>query len=183
MEVFAKHGMEFRMEQVAALAGVSKQAIYRRWASKLDLITHAIEMFVQENIDTLPRKVDPPEKELRDFAWYCFNSEVITANRMSIFLQSESFRNDALLERMRDWHGRLSATYVRHLQILANAGILQSCDVGQHVGILMDLLSGASANLALARVPSEAEKQRVFENRWMAFHRMAIKTGPTQTPC
>jgi AcrR family transcriptional regulator len=50
-ELIAERGVhEFRTEDVAARAGVGKGAIYRRYASKDDLVTAAVAALVEEEI-------------------------------------------------------------------------------------------------------------------------------------
>ena len=70
--LFADRGLQARMEEIAQLAGVSKQTVYNRFASKLE-IAEALAKKRVEDV-TAPLKVDgPPEAVLEALAFTLLN--------------------------------------------------------------------------------------------------------------
>ncbi|MEH3036066.1 MAG: TetR/AcrR family transcriptional regulator [Sphingomonas adhaesiva] len=169
VEAFADHGMDFSMEQMAAAAGISKQAVYRRWPGKTDLLIHAIgrtiERLVARAADRLP---GDPAAALREIAWRVFDSDEGQANRIGIFLQAEALRDGGLQRHMLGWHEALvqllsARTRVLLLQLGKDEEAAPSL-----AAILFDLLSGARATLAWTGTPP-MDDPAVFELRWQAF--------------
>ena len=70
--LFADKGLQARMEEIAQLAGVSKQTVYNRFASKLE-IAEALAKKRVEDV-TAPLKADgPPEAVLEALAFTLLN--------------------------------------------------------------------------------------------------------------
>lgn len=173
VEAFADHGMDFSMEQMAAAAGISKQAVYRRWPGKTDLLIHAIDRTIERLVaraaDRLP---SDPAAALREMAWRVFDSDEAQANRIGIFLQAEALRDGGLQRHMLDWREAL-------VQLLSARTRVLLLELGKDeeaapalAAILIDLLSGARATLAWTGTPPMANTA-IFELRWQAFLHIA----------
>lgn len=141
MDLLAEHGIDFSMDQVAATAGISKQAIYRRWPSKTDLVAHVIDRhlslllkYVQEDLPT------DPMAALREVAWRIFEHDTKFAIRLMVFLQVEGLHNEPLRQRCLSW-GELRRSVIRD-HMAAACRHLDPRDVTRLTDLLQDLLVG-----------------------------------------
>ena len=168
INLFSEQGMEFSMDRVAALAGISKQAIYRRWPGKIDLLIHAIERGIEIENATLPAALPPdPLAALRELTWRRFNDGRNIRYRASIFLQAEAMRNERLHERALEWSTEHVALIARHVEVVIGGDGRKptSHDLAQ---ILLDLIDSAGAIIAVYGLPP-ALANEMFDQRWAAF--------------
>ncbi len=173
---FVEHGSDFSMDQVAKLAGVSKQAIYRRWTSKFDLLVDAISnglAGMTEERDQIA--IDNPLDALRQVSWQRLSGDLYMGSRLGTFLQAEGFRNETIREHLVEWRAKLLRVYVRRLEELDRIGMRAEGDIEAQAAMLDDLLSTACTNLVLLGTLGEGDRSREFEHRWQAFCRFAIK--------
>ncbi|TCP96374.1 TetR family transcriptional regulator [Sphingomonas sp. PP-F2F-A104-K0414] len=175
MQAFAQDGTDFSMDQVAVLAGVSKQAIYRRWKSKTALLIDSIDGaqvvgLVEPGIDD-----DDPVSALRSVAWHLMDTDVITSHRVNIFLQAEGLRHEPIQQRLMSWRNRFLELYVRHLNGIERANQRIDGDMAVQAEILMELMLGGLSMLAVTGAVSSEEKLKAFEDRWRLFSLMALK--------
>lgn len=175
IEAFSTNGNEFSMDQVAKLAGVSKQAIYRRWDSKFDLLAHSIDRLLDDGLQQPVPAHDDPVLALRDLLWSHFDKDVVMAHRTATFLRVEGLRDDRISDRMLQWRERFLLLYVRYLEEIDARGKRVDGDIYLQAEILGELMNGGSDKLAMTRRVSEREKIEVFEQRWSAFRRIALK--------
>jgi AcrR family transcriptional regulator len=175
VEAFSTDGNEFSMDQVAKLAGVSKQAIYRRWDSKFDLLSQSIDSLLDDGLQQPVPAHDDPVRALRDLLWSHFDKDVVMAHRTATFLRVEGLRDDRISTRMLQWRERFLTLYVRYLEAIDACGSRADGDVYVQAEILGELMNGGSDKLAMTRKISERDKAEVFEQRWSAFRRIALK--------
>lgn len=171
ISLFGQHGMAFSMDQVAAVAGISKQAIYRRWPSKLDLLIHAIEWTIERANPALPAVLpEEPLAALRELAWRLFDDGWNNRYRVSVFIQVEALRNERLLERVGVWRAQHVAAIAEQVSAVIGKDkkTPTAIDLAQ---MLMDLIDSANELIALKILPS-TQSREIFEQRWAAF--MAI---------
>lgn len=173
---FVEHGSDFSMDQVAKLAGVSKQAIYRRWMSKFDLLVDAISNGLARMTEERDQiAIDNPLDALRQVSWERLSGDLYMGSRLGTFLQAEGFRNETIREHLVKWRAKLLGVYVRRLEDLERIGMRAEGDIEAQAAMLDDLLSTATTNLVLLGTLSEGDRSREFEQRWQAFCRFAIK--------
>lgn len=172
---FSQRGANFSMDEVAKRAAVSKQAIYRRWSSKLELLVYAVDQslldFVAETDgDRHPEALDA----LEAFAWKIFNTDAST-HRLSIFLQVEALHVQALRVAMLKWREQMNSAIIVHLDTLADLGHLAEADKALYANMLMDILSGASTKLAMIGEMNPEQRREYFGHLWHAFRRMIMQ--------
>ncbi len=173
---FVEHGSEFSMDQVAKMAGVSKQAIYRRWTSKIDLLVDAISNGLARMTDETDQiGMENPLDALRQVSWQRLSGDLYMGSRLGTFLQAEGFRNDTIRKHLIAWRAKLLQIYVRRLEELDRIGMRAEGDIEAQAAMLDDLLSTATTNLVLLGTLGEGDRSLEFERRWQAFCRFAIK--------
>ncbi len=175
MQAFAESGADFSMDEVAALAGVSKQAIYRRWKSKTDLIIETIDSVLADGFAVPDVTHSDSVMELRETAWHLFDTDLSVAHRVNIFLQAEALREERISSRLLEWRGRFLAVYRHGLRAIEHDSRRENGDISLQAEILMELLSGASSMLAITGAVSDEDKRRAFDERWVSFCRIAIR--------
>jgi len=171
--VLGKHGADFSMDQVAALAGVSKQAIYRRWKSKADLIVDTIDTILAETLIELNYN-DDPVAALRETAWRLFDGDQAGRYSIQVFLRAEGLFDADLKHRLIIFQKKYLEAYLVHLVIIEKNDLLAKGEALYFGEILLDLLDGASSRLATLGTGSKEETRKAFELRWQAFCRIAI---------
>ncbi|WP_439532276.1 TetR/AcrR family transcriptional regulator [Polymorphobacter sp.] len=177
LDAFAADGSDFNVDQVAARAGVSKQAIYRRWKTKEELLVHAISSLLTQRINTATEDLpDNPFTALRAVAWRLFDRDNGRDHRIGIFIKAQALRDEGLQQHLHEWGEQFGAPYRRLAQpIAARAGVpVEMVEV--NIDILIEMLDGATSRLAMLGLQSDADKRRVFDQRWDAFVRMAEST-------
>lgn len=175
MKAFAEKGSGFSMDEVARLADVSKQAIYRRWRSKIDLVVEAIETALNDGLSSLTECPEDPVAALKEVAWRHFGGDQTASHRLSIYLQVESFSNERLRGQLVEWRSRFISIYKQALHEIENAGHRASGEMEMQSELLMELLNGGAQKLALTGLTSVTDQRRCFEERWNAFKLIAIR--------
>lgn len=172
IDAFAEHGMDFSMDHVAAAAGISKQAVYRRWSGKAELLVHALDGEVKRLVkEASEAPVGLAEVALKEAAWRIFDTDKVKTNRISVFLQAEALRDPRLQGHLIDWHDALTELLGGQIRrVLADAGKSQE-DASVLAAILLDLLSGARGTVAWTEASSGAASV-IFDARWTVFLRM-----------
>lgn len=175
MQAFARNGADFSMDQVAAIAGVSKQAIYRRWNSKTELIIDTVDSVLAAGLDSPKITVNDSLMALRETAWRLFDTDLLVSYRVNIFLQAEALREARIDSRLLAWRDRFIAMYTEGLRAVEHDGRREEGDILLQAEILMELMNGASSMLALTGAVSDDAKRHAFEQRWVSFCRIAIR--------
>ena len=179
--VLGKHGADFSMDQVAALAGVSKQAIYRRWESKADLIVDTIDTILAETLIELNYN-DDPVVALREAAWRLFDDgDQVGRYSIQVFLRAEGLFDADLKHRLLEFQKKYLDAYLVHLVAIERNNLLAEGGALYFGEILLDLLDGASSRLATLGTGTEEETRRVFEQRWQEFRKLAIKPAKSSS--
>lgn len=166
--LFSEHGMEFSMDQVAAAAGISKQAIYRRWPGKVDLLIHAVNRGIERENSAL-RAGHPAEPlaALRELAWRRFHHGGNQRHRFALFIQVEAMRDARLHQHLLEWHAQHMILIAHHVAAVTgdDGRDPAAADLAQ---ILVDLLDGAGA-LSVWHDLSPAHRSSLFDQRWATF--------------
>lgn len=175
IEAFSTHGADFSMDQIALRAGVSKQAIYRRWPGKIDLLIHAIDTVLDEvlTFEASDAVADPVES-LRALAWHSFGKDQWQSHRLSIFLQAEALGDGRLQSRTLGWRMRISQVFEERLAAIHAVRQMSPTELELQADILIELLRGATAKLGMMGEYSPSDQRRAFDARWEAFRRMML---------
>ncbi|RDE07377.1 TetR/AcrR family transcriptional regulator [Sphingomonas aracearum] len=169
LDAFIEHGIEFSMDGVAQSAGISKQAIYRRWPSKIELLAHAIDAHsdFQRRFLTADLPTDPLEA-LREFLWRRFDIDESKKNRLNIFLQAAALRNEELRARLIQWRGFSIAMIHERIEQVMLARPTADCDTRALAELISEMLVAASTSRAWLG-SGEASRKTTFEQRWKAI--------------
>lgn len=105
------------MDEIARMAGVGKDTLYRRWKSKEDLVQHLLTVLSEQNVP-VPQLLDPR------YALFVFLQDIVRVNRHSDLgpiiagVVGESARNEKLATGFQKyWKGRraIAAKLVRDI--------------------------------------------------------------------
>ncbi|MCO1658857.1 TetR/AcrR family transcriptional regulator [Pseudonocardia humida] len=164
LELFVERGFEgTSMEQIAKRAGVGKLTVYRRWSSKEELLSRAIEMMVEE-------PGWPSNDEIRVASPHEILERILPASaEMAV---DPRFR--ALVARILGSsvsHPSLMATYWKHYvaprraatsALLENARRDRKVPVDADVDVLMDMMAGAVLYRVLQPNPPDAREMERY---------------------
>ena len=176
IQAFAGSGSDFSMDEVAKMAGVSKQAIYRRWTSKFDLLADAVTFGLEQmNREGDEIVASNPLDALRQVSWQRMSGDPQLGTRLSFFLIAESFRNEAIKKHLNDLRPKILGVFIRRLEELERVGLRAEGDIVSQAEILNDLLNAATHSLVIRGTTGAADMAREFEIRWQAFCKIAIK--------
>lgn len=155
-EEFVEHGIEAAsLERIARRAGVTKPTIYRRWATKEQLIAHAIEDSVRADLSA-PIPADLSTHEIIERA-------LPAAAQM---VASPDFR--ALVARVMGTavsHPELMAVYWEHYILPRReqaAALLARNGITEDVDVLIDMMAGAVTWRVLQPDPPDAAEMLRF---------------------
>lgn len=176
IEAFSTHGSDFSMDQIAFRAGVSKQAIYRRWPGKIDLLIHAIDTVVDQVLAfEFPDAAADPVEALRALAWHSFGKDQWQSHRLSIFLQAEALSDGRLRGRTLGWRMRISQVFEERLAAIHADRQVAPDELELQADILLELLRGATEKLGMVGEYSPSDQRRAFDARWEAFMHMVLR--------
>lgn len=182
LQAFARQGGDFSVDEVARLADVSKQTIYRRWPTKRDLLIHVIESVIaQTGVFETPEAAgeaagDPvgdPLAALYAQAREFFDARRSFGGRVGTFLAAEAQMDDRLAERLVAWRARLNASLGRHLTRIKIAAGLPTDTVEDEIDCLIDLMSAGALKMH-NRGASDEALTATFERRWRGYLRMIM---------
>lgn len=167
MKLLTEHGVDFSMDQVAATAGISKQAIYRRWPGKTDLVVHVIdrhlELLRDRVQDDLPRD---RMAALREIAWRIFEQDTRVAVRVMTFLDAEGARHEPLGRCIAAWQ-QWRRTTVRD-QLMCACPDIDAALASALAEVLQSLLIGIRCCAVWETEHDRSSEQR-FEECWNVF--------------
>ena len=166
LEAFARDGNDYSVDEIARLAGVSKQAIYRRWRSKTELLLYAIDdqVFGRENLglETIP---DDPVAALHAIARHYFGQSRGAGGRLSLFLRAQAENDPDLHERLWSWRSHYCASIRDHVVRIRSAAGLPIDEAEDQAELLIDMVF-TGADRADRKGLSAADSERLFERLW-----------------
>lgn len=179
LNAFASSGFDFSVESVAGSAKISKQAIYRRWPSKVDLIIHAVERVLDDVLTGL--EDDLPTDEfacLREIAWRLCKPDQGIRARSIIILRHQMLTNEELRRRFLRWNERIEGLLARHIAALTNSSE-DSRSVQLRASTLLDLADAVTARAFWYNLAPD-ERASLFEECWSVWSQGPIVPAVTQ---
>ncbi|MEJ2804514.1 helix-turn-helix domain-containing protein [Comamonadaceae bacterium PP-2] len=167
---FAEHGSAFRMDAVAARAGATKQAIYRRWPSKDELLIQAVDRGLDDYMRMITFDLPgDPLQALRLMAWRMFDGDPLSI-RIAGYLSVESLRQPALRDALVRWRKSLGDLFCRRLlEIEQQRRQAEPADKAMQADILMDSLRGTFGQLCAIGDTTDEAKRRLFDRLWATY--------------
>lgn len=162
------------MDEIAAACGLTKQAIYRRYRSKLELV----DAVVQRDITLLGRVVKPdgsdpnPWVGLRDIAYRYYRHSAAPQNAsFTSFLLAESARSEEMRKTLGRWSQLYLAPMISFVELAQRKGSIQQGAPRDICLLLTDLL-GTTNHLHRfdqGNITDADSSDRFFEARWEIF--------------
>lgn len=165
---YVEKGGGFLVDDVARRAGVSKQALYRRWPTKLALLVEAIDKGMDEgyaeSIGGLP---SDPLEALRILAWRIFYADHLLRVRMSIHIFDHASAEPQLQQRLEKWTAQAFAPLLEAMEHFQRARDLPVKDAEMKALMLDAISSAAGLRSAIAR-ESDSARLETFNKTWNA---------------
>ncbi len=173
-QAFARAGGRLSLDDVATEAEVSKQAIYRRYSGKSDLIKavieHALNAILVSKGEPVP---SAPLDAVRHWAWRLFvNNSAANSGAISRHLQGMMMENDEIRHAVENWEKRLLEPIESALRTLGTTHDLGDIDPGDAGRTLYDLMVTGSRRVSDScqnRLITDADRRARFEPRWRTF--------------
>lgn len=177
---YVEKGGGFLVDDVARRAGVSKQALYRRWPTKLALFVEAIDKGMEaayaEAICGLP---SDPLEALRFLAWRIFDADHLFRVRMSIHIFDHASAEPQLQERLEQWTAKAFAPLLETMERFQRTRDLPVEDAKMKALMLDAISSGTGLRSAIAR-DNDGARREAFNETWDAFLPMLSPHAPSQ---
>jgi AcrR family transcriptional regulator len=174
IQAFAKVGGRLSLDDIAADAQVSKQAIYRRYSGKSELIRAVIDRALDGILvsqDT-PIPTDP-RAALRHWAWRLFvNNSSPSSADFSRHLLGMTMESIEVREAVANWETRLLEPIAAALATLGAGHDLAGYAPEEAGRLLYDLVITGARRVSDSwrdGPVSDAERRRQFERRWTTF--------------
>ncbi len=167
-------GIDFTIDQVAALAGVSKQAIYRRWQTRSEMVLHVLDAAVRQDVaETRAGLPDDPLEALRYLAMRDFEKDGEKRFHVQAFIQVEAMRNPAVARQAMGWYDQGKALVLEQLAALDRDGRRFPGDMNLQADLLLQMQGGLATRLALDSV-GETERKQAFARWWQLYCRTIL---------
>ncbi|WEX75732.1 TetR/AcrR family transcriptional regulator [Sinorhizobium numidicum] len=173
---FARKGVaNTSVEEIAAVLGISKHTLYRRYRSKPALLEAVVERdllrFRKALSEAAAQSADPLEA-LHDTArrYFLFGADRdYSAFYLSVI--AEAVISASLRERLAEWSGIALQPLKEAILSAQAANAIVPGDAAEICGILVDLLEGANnrVRLGTSDSPEKIEFLELFERRWTVF--------------
>jgi AcrR family transcriptional regulator len=177
-DAFCRNGNEFSMDEIAHTAGVTKKAIYTRYAGKRDLLLAVVERTTGEFRDVGNRKkaARDPLKALRSWSWELFQrASDPKAIAFGVFLEAENLRSYDLLPAIRRPAIRARTPMHELVDRLWREGYLKTRPAPLVCEAFGDLIMQAAKRAWIDRLASDGQKRRAFARRWPII--LSLLTG------
>jgi AcrR family transcriptional regulator len=169
------------MDQLAALAGVTKRTIYRHFGNKAGLVNAVVDReldFIYNSslgeVDTEGQPLEALRLFLQELYSYILKREHVV---FSNYLAFEAASNPEMHVKQQSWYGRIFDACDRLVQFSQGRGLLTAAPSGTLTLLLLDLLVGASQrrgfNLTDEMIFAGMSEDEFFRSRWMTFLTLA----------
>lgn len=162
---FVEQGLDISIEQIAQSVGVSKQAVYRRWPSKILLLMDVMDRVmaqIHRNLgDDLPAD---PVAALREVSWrMCLPDGGVRERSMTI-LMAEALNDGAMRHWLGSWRDKHFAFYRDHVANLAGPDWSEE-KITTLAKLLHDMIEGVSRESYWQEL-SDQDCATLFARKW-----------------
>lgn len=161
---FVEQGLDISIEQIAQSVGVSKQAVYRRWSSKIQLLMDVMDRVMARVHSNLTRDLpDDAFLALKELSRRMCEPDGGVRERSMTILMAEALEDTAVRHWLGSWRDKHFAFYRRYV-----TAVLPDEQSAETVArILLDIVEGVSRE-AYWQDLSEAECATLFLRKWDA---------------
>jgi AcrR family transcriptional regulator len=156
------------MDEVARLACVSKQAIYRRWSSKSDLLIDAVNDIIAKGLHENALPADPIEA-LRELSWRWLHPDIKTLHGILSYLQLQALSDNHVRQEMIGWHDRVVSRNLLYLNLIETHRLRRPGHLIAQATMLVHFIMGLRLELVINEQFSEADIESLFNCRWKAL--------------
>ena len=162
---FVEQGLDISIEQIAQSVGVSKQAVYRRWSSKIQLLMDVMDRVMARVHSNLTRDLpDDAFLALRELSRRMCETDGGVRERSMTILMAEALEDTTVRHWLGSWRDKHFAFYRRYVTaILSDEQSERSAETVAR--ILLDIVEGVSRE-AYWQDLSEAECATLFLRKW-----------------
>ena len=137
------------MDDIARAAGITKQTIYRRYASKMALIDAVVERDLEQLAASNTEEIGSPIERLHSRARRFFDFMTDdTSAEFSRFLRAEAAYCAEFRERTRSWHDIITNMMDMAIMSAQDAKVIQQGEVRHATHLLLDLMVGPGHAMA-----------------------------------
>lgn len=164
---FVEQGLDISIEQIAQSVGVSKQAVYRRWSSKIQLLMDVMDRVMARIHSNLSQDLpDEPLLALKELSRRMCELDGGVRERSMTILMAEALEDAAVRHWLGSWRDKHFAFYRRY--VTAVISVEQPEPWAETVArILLDVVEGVSREVYWQDL-SEAECATLFLRKWNA---------------
>ncbi|WP_428970480.1 TetR/AcrR family transcriptional regulator [Sphingomonas sp. Xoc002] len=161
---FVEQGLDISIEQIAQSVGVSKQAIYRRWSSKIQLLMDVMDRVMARVHSNLTQDLpDDAFLALKELSRRMCEPDGGVRERSMTILMAEALEDITVHHWLGSWRDKHFAFYRRYV-----TAVLSDEQAAETVArILLDIVDGVSRETYWQDL-SEAECATLFLRKWDA---------------
>ncbi|TWU09788.1 HTH-type transcriptional regulator AcrR [Allorhodopirellula heiligendammensis] len=163
------------IDELAGTLGVSKHTIYRRYASKAQLLNAVVERDInafRNELSSAGAKTTDKLESLHEVAlrYFKFGSSR-DYSAFYLLVSAEAVVSPDLRERLAEWTKSALQPLLNAVSLAQSAGHLRSGSVTSICEILIDLLEGANNRVRMrdATPISSHAARKLFDDRWDVF--------------
>ncbi|WP_267434353.1 TetR/AcrR family transcriptional regulator [Sphingomonas sp. GM_Shp_1] len=162
---FVEQGLDISIDQIAQSVGVSKQAVYRRWSSKISLLMDVMDR-VMETVhfrlaDGLPRH---PVLALKELSWRMCRPDGGVRERSVTILMSEALNDKSMHQWFALWR-KAHFDFYRAFVLTAARSVGREEQAMVIARILLDMVEGVSRATYWENL-SDADCAALFSQKW-----------------
>ncbi|GAA3265432.1 hypothetical protein GCM10020258_33130 [Sphingomonas yabuuchiae] len=141
---FVEQGLDISIEQIAQSVGVSKQAVYRRWSSKIQLLMDVMDRVMARVHSNLTRDLpDDAFLALRELSRRMCEPDGGVRERSMTILMAEALEDTAVRHWLGSWRDKHFAFYRRYVTaVLSDEQSERSAETVAR--ILLDIVEGSA---------------------------------------
>lgn len=164
---FVEQGLDISIEQIAQSVGVSKQAVYRRWSSKIQLLMDVMDRVMARIHSNLSQDLpDDPLLALKELSRRMCEPDGGVRERSMTILMAEALEDAAVRHWLGSWRDKHFAFYRRY--VTAVISLEHPEQWAETVArILLDVVEGVSRECYWQDM-SDVECETLFLRKWDA---------------
>lgn len=165
---FVEQGLDISIEQIAQSVGISKQAVYRRWSSKIQLLMDVMDRVMAKVHSNLSQDLpDDALLALKELSRRMCEPDGGVRERSMTILMAEALEDGAVRHWLGGWREKHFAFYRRYVTAVIPVAPSERW-AGTVARILFDIVEGVSRESYWQDLP-DAECATLFSRKWDAI--------------
>lgn len=162
---FVEQGLDISIDQIAQSVGVSKQAVYRRWPSKIALLMDVMDRVMAQVYANLG--ADLPEgalAALKEVSWRMCRPDGGVRERSIMILMAEALNDAPMPQWLGTWRRKNFDFHLRYVSAVRKADQDEN-RVRIIARVILDMVEGVSRETYWDGL-SDAECASLFDRKW-----------------